>query len=142
MKPYDYKRTGEYSIMVFTDEGANHSHFSCVQMADINSEGERVPMIDPDGTFPKTIFDFKESYQECCEWFAETESHLRSQGHSVHTYTEEGVPIPCKRILVNFPDIAVAYMEANDMIFLTEENEAENIAGELLSELLESDESA
>lgn len=132
MKMYNYKRTGEYSIMVHTDEGAEHSHFSGMQLAGINSEGERVPMVEPDGTFPKSIFDFKGNYQQCCAWFDKTEAHLRSQGHSIHTYTEDIPKTQDKRMLVNFPDIAVAYMEANAMIFLTEENESENIAGKIL----------
>lgn len=132
MKPYDYQRTGEYSIMVFTDTGAEHSHFSGVQMAGINSEGERVPMVNADGTFPKGIFDVKGSYQACCVWFAETESRLRREGHSVHTYTEDTPEFPCKRMLVNLPDEDVAYMEANSFIFLTEENKVENIAGKRL----------
>ena len=132
MRQYNYKRTGEYSIMVFTDEGADHSYFSGMQMAGINAKGQRELMVNPDGTFPKEIFDFKGSYQQCCAWFDETEAHLRSQGHSIHTYTEDTPKIPNKRMLVNFSDIDVAYMEANGMIFLTEENEPENIAGKIL----------
>lgn len=132
MKPYNYQKTGEYSIMVFTDPDGGHSHFSGTQLAGINAEGQRVPFVDPDGTFPKEIFDVKGSYEECCAWFAETASRLQREGHSVHIYTEEGVEFPSKRVLVNLPDEHVAYMEANDMIFLTEENKAENIAGEIL----------
>ena len=134
MKWYDfsYQKDGEYSIMVFTEkeDEPSHSHLSGTQMAGVNANGERVPMLDADGTFPKTLFDEKGSYPDCCVWFAETESYLRGQGHSVHTYTEAtGNPCPNKRMLVNFSDEDVAYMEANDMIFLTEENSEENTAG-------------
>ena len=132
MKHYNYEKSGEYSIMVFTSEEGDHSHFSGTQLAGINAEGQRVPLVDPDGTFLKTIFDEKGSYQECCAWFDETASRLQREGHSVHTYTEERIEFPCKRMLVNFPDEDVAYMEANGFIFLTEENEAENIAGKIL----------
>ena len=138
MEMYNYQKSGEYSIMVFTDADADHSHFSGRQLAGINAEGERVAMVNTDGTFPKEIFEVKGSYQDCCGWFEKTESLLRRQGHSVHTYTEECVAVPRKRMLVNLPPEDVAYMEANSMIFLTEENASENIAGELL----ESDEPA
>ena len=131
MEHYNYERFGEYSIMVLTDSDSEHSHFNGAQLAGIDAKGERVPMRDADGTFPKEIFDVKGSYQECCALFAETEARLRSQGHSVHTYTEETAEFPHKRMLVNLPDVDIAYMEANGMIFLTEENASENISGKV-----------
>lgn len=132
IKKYNYQKSGEYSIMVLTDPDGGHSHFTGAQLAGIDAKGERVPMLNPDGTFPKNIFDVKGSYGDCSDWFWEMAKRLVAEGHSVYTYTEESVKFPRYRMLVNLSSADVAYMEANAMIFLTEENEDENIAGEVL----------
>lgn len=133
---YDYQKSGEYSLIVITEKGEAHSHFSCAQLAGMNDVGEKVLLSDPDGTFPKECFNKEASYADCCAWFEETASRLRSHGHSVYTYTEDtDNPFPNKRMLVNLPDEAVAYMEANNQIFLTDENVAENISGKVLGKL-------
>lgn len=111
-------------ITDITDAESLCHHFRGVQLSGVATiDGRGVLTREGNHRFPKEIFDEKGSYQECCAWFAETESRLRSQGHSVHTYTEEGVTVPRKRMLVNLPDEAVAYMEANNFIFLTDDSE-------------------
>lgn len=124
----DYQKNSEYSIMVLTDTDSEHSHFNAVLLS-TTERGEKTAELNADGTFPRKLFDKIGTYEQCCFWFTETEAFLKKWGHEVHSYTEEVDTFPRKRMLVNLDLVDIAYMEANDFLFLNKENAKENISG-------------
>jgi len=136
MLEFDFKETGEYSLMIFGDDDSDHFHFHGTQFADIIQD-ERCLITDQDGTWPATIFDLKGSYEECLKLFNDIETHLKSQGFSVWSFSKDKSDVSSMRMLVNFPDEDVAYLEANNLMFLTDDNEEDNIAGQNIEDIVD-----